>query len=145
MAMGSGGTRGSSAEINVTPLIDVLLVLLIIFMVMVPTLPIGLRSAVPQPAKGPTERSEPPVRLEVQPAAPGALEASYRVDGQPVAAAELGSELRARLFRRQEHTLLVSGDRSLSYDQVAQAISVAKAAGASPIGIVTPAGEAAAR
>ena len=53
MAMSMGGPAGSMSEINVTPMIDILLVLLIIFMVIVPVTPKGLDALVPQPPKNP--------------------------------------------------------------------------------------------
>lgn len=137
MAMSSGEVRGGVAEINVTPLIDVLLVLLILFMVIVPALPHGLESAVPQPAKGAAEPSVGPVMLEVR-LATGAAGAAYvyRVDGRPVELVALGEALRSKLGVRQERGLLVAADRGLTYDVVAQAIGVAREAGAWPIGIV---------
>jgi len=135
MAMSGGQGKESVAEINVTPLIDVLLVLLIIFMVIVPAIPHGLESAVPRPSKGTAESSQGPVMLELHPGPPGAATAAYRVDGQVIEAATLGQILRDKLAVRQQRALMVSADRSLSYEVVAQAISMAKDAGAWPIGI----------
>ena len=58
MAMTTGGGSGSMADINVTPMIDILLVLLIIFMVIVPVTPKGLDALVPQPPKD--QQKQPP-------------------------------------------------------------------------------------
>ena len=58
MAMNLGGGGGSMADINVTPMIDILLVLLIIFMVIVPVTPKGLDALVPQPPKD--KQQQPP-------------------------------------------------------------------------------------
>jgi biopolymer transport protein TolR len=141
MAMSGGEAKGGVAEINVTPLIDVLLVLLIIFMVIVPALPRGLESAVPQPSKSAAEPSIGPVMLEVRAGLPdsrGAAAASYRVDGKDVAPRALGGVLLGTLAMRQQRSLMISADRSLNYDAVVHAIAVAKEAGAWPIGIAGP-------
>ncbi|SEG22370.1 biopolymer transport protein ExbD/biopolymer transport protein TolR [Bryocella elongata] len=135
MAMSAGGAHGSVAEINVTPLIDVLLVLLIIFMVIVPTIPHGLESSVAKPDNAPAEASQGPVMLEVHSISPGVATVSYRVDGQSVDASDLGQFLRDRLAVRQQRSLMVAADRSLTYAVVAQAVSTARDAGAAPIGI----------
>ncbi len=153
MAMSAGNGNGGVAEINVTPLIDVLLVLLIIFMILVPLAPRGMQSAVPQPGNAAQEPSMGPVMLEVHQGTAGAPGAAggvspgitYRVDGRPVDAAMLAGTLRARLAIRQEPALLVSGDRSLTYNDVAQAVAVAREAGAAPIGLVNTAASGAGR
>jgi biopolymer transport protein ExbD len=70
---------------------------------------------------------------------------TYRVDGRPVEASLLAGTLRSRLAIRQEPALLVSADRSLTYNDVAQAVAVARAAGAAPIGLVNTAESTAGR
>ncbi len=65
MAFSTGGGGGYSSDINMTPMIDILLVLLIIFMVIVPTVPKGLDALVPQPPKDPTKQPPPTDRTIV--------------------------------------------------------------------------------
>lgn len=123
---------GSHAQINVTPLIDVLLVLLIIFMVITPLTPRGLQVQLPQP-------SEPAV--EVTPAS--ALVLSIRADGAVLLNQELvmAADLPVRLLRalavRAEKTVFVKGDSSLQYGAVAGLIDVARGAGASRVALLT--------
>jgi biopolymer transport protein TolR len=138
MAMTTVEARGSVAEINVTPLIDVLLVLLIIFMVIVPVIPSGMESAVPKPAGAAAEADAGPVLLEVR--SGGSTEAAprFRIDGDPVEASALAQALRAKLSTRQMPALILSADRSLTYNDVALAVSEARAAGAWPIGLGAP-------
>jgi biopolymer transport protein ExbD len=124
------------SEINVTPLIDVLLVMLIIFMVIVPVTPRGLDSRVPQDSKA----SAPvpgPVSLRVL--GPDARHADgeirYQVEGRVIDRAELGEALSASLQVRAERSVYVSASPEVSYREVAAAVGVAKAAGAATIGL----------
>ena len=80
MGMGGGNTGGAVSEINVTPLIDVLLVLLIIFMVIVPVTPRGLETLVPQPPKDKTQQEPNDRTIVVQVLSNGAGAPSYKIN-----------------------------------------------------------------
>ncbi len=124
------------AEINVTPLIDVLLVLLIIFMVVVPVRPRGLESQVPQSSSSAAERVLGPVDLRVMGVGPQMRrQITYEVDGRVVAANELNRALLASIRLRPGRSVYVSGDTELSYADVARAIGAAKWAGAVTVGV----------
>jgi biopolymer transport protein ExbD len=142
MAMTSGGPGGLSKDINVTPLIDVLLVLLIIFMVIVPVTPRGLDSAVPQPPKNKTQQEDntPTVVVQIM-ARPGA-DPTYRINQDDVAFADLYNRLQAIYAIRVEKVMFVKGDDDVYFDKVAGVIDIAHKAGVDTIGLITPKVEA---
>jgi biopolymer transport protein TolR len=135
MAMTSGNPAGMSSEINVTPMIDVLLVLLIIFMVIVPSIPKGEFAAVPRPARS-TEPKGDAVVLELQKTAGGSV--VFRINRQGVAREDLAARLAAIYSTRGDRVLFVKGDDGLSFSEVAQVIDIGHAAGVERVGLVTP-------
>ncbi|QMV18703.1 biopolymer transporter ExbD [Granulicella sp. 5B5] len=128
----SASAAHTGAEINVTPLIDVLLVLFILFMVIVPQHQRGLDSAIPQ-GKASTA-SLPLVTVQVMRHGPQ-LPVQYFVDQRVVPMAELQSLLQSMFAVRQDHTLIVQADRDLSYQQVATVVSLGRLAGAQQIAL----------
>jgi len=129
------GNNGMTSEINVTPMIDVLLVLLIIFMVIVPAIPRGEAAAVPQPARNDGGSGEAVV-LEVL--RDGANAVKFRINEQAVAQGELQARLSAIYANRAQRVLFLKGDDTLSFTQMAQVIDIGHSAGIDGIGLMTP-------
>jgi biopolymer transport protein ExbD len=133
MAMSTGGGGGFNAEPNVTPMIDVLLVLLIIFMMIVPMArkAIDLQLPDPTPSNAPANANPDQIVLEVQ------KDGSYLINKQPVPAGPqaLDGELHKVFDNRPDKIMFVKGDPAVKYQQVIQAMDVARGAGVKVIGI----------
>jgi biopolymer transport protein ExbD len=140
MAMTTGSSGGAMGDINVTPMIDILLVLLIIFMVIVPVTPKGLDALVPQPPKNPQTQTQPNDRTIVVQVIyrPGAAPA-YKINETDVASkAELLPRLTEIYANRAERVMFVRGDDDLNFAYIAEVIDIAKAANVDHIGLMTP-------
>jgi biopolymer transport protein TolR len=138
MGMSVGGGKGPSATINVTPMIDVLLVLLIIFMMLIPTVPTGEKALVPQPFNEKTSTPkiiDQTVVLQLVANADGVP--SLKINEDQVGWNDLESRLRAIFDRRKEKVIFVKADRNVEWDEVAQAIDVAHSAGIENVGLLT--------
>jgi biopolymer transport protein TolR len=122
MAMDIGASKAKSS-INITPLIDVLLVLLIIFMVITPILQKGFDTQVPQKAQ--SQSSGPTNVIVLQIDANGNLS----INKKSVTFNDLGDELNAIYSTRPDKVLFVDGDDKVRYEDVIKAVDIAKSQG----------------
>ena len=135
MSMNDAVGRGMNCEINVTPMIDVLLVLLIIFMVIVPALPRGESAQVPRNSGGNPGPGDAVV-LEVLKDSAGAV--SFRINQQAVTREDLPARLAGIYANRAQRVLFVKGDDQLKFTQIAEVIDISHAAGVDRVGLLTP-------
>ncbi len=137
MGMADGvGTGRAVSGINVTPLIDVLLVLLIIFMVIVPVAPKGLNAVTPQPPK--VQSAEPPAdTIVVSVVANAEGEPSYLINRDAFHKAEIEPKLVQIFSTRRDKTMFVKADASLEFSRIAEVIDMGHRAQVDNVGLIS--------
>lgn len=123
--------RSLKGEINITPLIDVLLVLIVIFMVIAPVTPTGLQTNVPLPAK--VEHPETPLKILVL-----SLDRNggIRLNQEMLESSAISPRLRDLFSTRADRALFVQADDEVLFNEVAQLIDIARGAGADRVGLM---------
>ena len=134
MSMAVGGSGGPKADINMTPMIDVLLVLIIIFMVITPLTPKGLEALVPQPPPPNQQQNLSDQRTVVIVIN---KDRSMMINQEPTTEATLGPRLEEIFKTRAERLVFVKGDADLEYRYVATAIDIAHGVGIDRVGLMT--------
>jgi len=134
MGMSLGGGGGVKSDINMTPMIDVLLVLIIIFMVITPLTPKGLEALVPQPPPPGQKQTLSDQRTVVI-----SIDANHRfqINSGDTDESKLGEQLTEIFKTRAERVVFVKGDPSLDFMWVAKAIDIAHGAGIDKVGLMT--------
>lgn len=133
------GGRVSLSEINVTPMVDVMLVLLIVFMVSAPLLQQGIDVKLPKADAGNLEHDEHPVMITVK------SNRSVELDGRTLSLEELGNRLSTLSREKPDSQVLVQADQEVSYGTVAKVMAKVKKANIRRVGLVTAPEEGAPR
>ncbi len=131
MNVGSDSGGGLTNEPNVVPMIDILLVLLIIFMLMQPTVRKAIDLQLPTPDKTQTQPNPPSDQIVLEIAADG----SYEINKQPVAQNGLSAKLHEIYDPRPDKVMFVKADGKVNYQAVIHAMDIARGSGVKVIGI----------
>ena len=118
-------------EINMTPLVDVMLVLLIIFIITVPVMKHAVNVELPRASNEKEVVQPQTLRLSVK------ADGTYWLDDQPVSDEQLAARLQAAGQENPQPDLHIRGDRDVRYERVAQAMAAAQQAGLKKIGFIT--------
>ena len=136
-AIGAPPRRGASrrrrlmAEINVTPFVDVMLVLLIVFMVTAPLLTVGVTVDLPKTASSPLPGQDEPLSVTVD------HDGKVYLQDSPLSVEELGPRLRAISERKPDARVFVRGDKVIDYGRVMEVVGAIHTAGFNRVALVT--------
>ena len=133
MSMQVGTKGGPKSDINITPYIDILLVLLIIFMVITPVRQMDLDVKVPQTSNDNDKGAIDPSVIVVSIGEAGAL----AINGESQTIGQLGSKLQEIYSKRANKNMFVSASAKLPYGDVVKVIDIAKGAGVGDVGLLT--------
>jgi biopolymer transport protein TolR len=133
MGMSVGGKRGIVSDMNVVPLIDILLVLLVIFM-MIRGYSLGEEALVPQPSMEKAPAPPPVDVVVIQVLADGTL----RINQEPVSFDKLSSRIEEIFKRRASRVAFIRADQPVEFGVVAQVIDVMHTSGIASVGLLTP-------
>lgn len=134
---GQGGkTIGQMSDINVTPFVDVMLVLLIVFMVTAPLLTVGVAVDLPETRSSPLPGQDEPLTVSV------ARDGTVYLQESAIDVADLGPRLQAVTERRPDARIFVRGDRVLDYGRMMEVVGAIHAAGFTRVALVTELDEA---
>jgi biopolymer transport protein ExbD len=131
------GAKGITAEINVTPLIDVLLTLIITFLVIQPVAPRGEDAVVPHPADSKSAPA-PDRTIVVQVTDSGTKTPRLQINFEDVSWDQLQARLAEIYKLRAEKVLFVRADGDIDWDFAAQVVGIAHNAGIGKVGLMTP-------
>lgn len=127
---GSKGRHGVMAEINVTPMVDVMLVLLIIFMVAAPLSTVDVKLNLPASTAKPEKRPDKPLYLSIK------EDKSLYLGNEAVDLADLGTELDSLTQSNKETVVFVRGDKEVEYGRLMEVVDGLREAGYLKIGLV---------
>ena len=135
-SLGGGGSnrryrRKGFNDINITPMVDVMLVLLIIFMVTAPMLTAGVSVDLPESAASPLQGQDEPIAVSIK------ADGSIYIQQTKVALEELAPKLKAILGEKIETRIFVRGDRALDYGRVMQVFGTIAQAGFTKVALIT--------
>jgi biopolymer transport protein ExbD len=133
MGMSVGGKRGIVSEMNVVPLIDILLVLLVIFMI-IPRYSKGEEALVPQPSteKSPVQRPEEVVVVQVL------ADGKLKINREPVTLEMLGPRIEEIFKQRATRVAFIRGDNPVDFGVVVNVIDIMHTSGIASVGLLTP-------
>ena len=141
MGIALGGGKGTMAEPNVVPLIDILLVLIIIFMVITPTVPKGLEALVPQPNPNKEQANQDTLQrtvvVQVLCNDPRCLVTAVKINEEPHTWDTLGPRIEEIFKQRAEKIAFVKGDQGVMFHEVARAIDIMRTSGVAKVGLIT--------